>query len=308
MKIAHLSDLHLSTRYKQENIGRTDKVIEEAIRSGIDHLVITGDISHLGEVEDYKILRKILADYDLLHPYKLSMAIGNHDIFGGVHEAEEILEFPGKCRALDYDRKVEEFYHSFHESFQDSYFLDGGSPFPYAKVVGQVVFIGINSIAPYHKWKNPLASNGLVSEREINGIKQILSSDRYLYKQKIVLIHHHFGPAEATADAGHSIWRMIERRTMKLHNHKKLASVFSKGSVELVLHGHVHQNSGYFINDVQYLNGGASVQGDLNNELKINYINVGSGGIYIDTASVPVNEVPARKDFILEEYIPRFAG
>jgi 3',5'-cyclic AMP phosphodiesterase CpdA len=308
MKIAHISDLHLSTKYRPENIRKADKLIAHAVKNGIDHLVITGDISHLGETKDYEILRKILADYDLLHPDKLSMTIGNHDIFGGVHEAEDILVFPKKCRELDYQAKLLEFYEYFPEAFKHSYMPDDDTPFPYAKEVGQVLFVGINSIAPYSNWKNPLASNGLVSDNEITGIKNILYSDRYLYKQKIVLIHHHMMPVIPCDKPKNNLWAMIERRTMKLHNRSKIASLFSKGSVELVLHGHVHQNHSYFINDVQFLNGGASVQGDYEDDLKVNYIYLHSGGINIETVFVPEYEIPIQKEFALEQLIPRFAS
>ena len=60
MKIAHISDLHIYSEYLPQNLNKTELLIREAIQNGIDHLVITGDISHCSLPMDYHIFRELM--------------------------------------------------------------------------------------------------------------------------------------------------------------------------------------------------------------------------------------------------------
>jgi 3',5'-cyclic AMP phosphodiesterase CpdA len=121
MKIAHFPDLHICTLHRHENLQLTRETIEYALRANCDHLVITGDLSHKGGRRDYEILRALFDEYDLLAPEKLSLTIGNHDIFGGVQSAEDILAFPKHCRMIPFNQRVKDFVEFFCESFDQTY-------------------------------------------------------------------------------------------------------------------------------------------------------------------------------------------
>lgn len=84
MKIAHFSDLHICVLHRKDRIRLTRIAIEYALKNDCDHIVITGDLSQMGSHRDYEILRSIFEDYGLLDANKLSLTIGNHDIFGGL--------------------------------------------------------------------------------------------------------------------------------------------------------------------------------------------------------------------------------
>lgn len=164
MKIAHISDLHLCSNYKKQNAVKTKKLIENALKNGADHIVITGDISDNANEKDFLILRKILQTYNLLEWDKASVVIGNHDIFGGVQTAQDIINFPAKCTKTNYHIKQQIFYKYFEELFINTIFTSDENPFPFAKVLNNVALIGMNSIDVYSKIKNPFASNGLVDK------------------------------------------------------------------------------------------------------------------------------------------------
>ena len=115
MKIAHLSDVHICQKSRPKNLERTKLLLDYALQQGVDHIVITGDIVHLGEVEDYIALRNLFQEFGLLDPFKLTLVIGNHDVFGGVYLAEDILSFPEKCESINYDAKLLEFKNHFFE-------------------------------------------------------------------------------------------------------------------------------------------------------------------------------------------------
>ena len=193
MRIIHLSDLHICMEHRFQNIKNVELLLSNAIKAAADHIIITGDISHLGRKEDFIIFRELLKQYNLLNPLKVSVIIGNHDIFGGVHFAEEIWNFPGSCRQIDYQDRVKNFIDSFTELFENTIMVDTSNPFPYAKIIEDHAFIGLNSIAEYSWFKNPMASNGELGNRQLDNLEELLQDSRLVDKKKVLMVHHHFG-------------------------------------------------------------------------------------------------------------------
>jgi len=275
MTIAHISDLHLSPEHHRKRIRRTRKLLEYATSVGVDHLVITGDIAANAEKRDLEMARAILKSSGWLDSRSLSIVIGNHDIFGGVHHAEDILTFPRHCKETEYERKVTDFHDHFHEAFDSCVRESRSHLFPYVKVIGDVALVGLNSVAEYSRVRNPIGSNGEVTAREFKTVEKILSSELLARKTTIVLIHHHFYK-RAGEDGGtiHSIWNAIEGQTMKLRGKKKLLNLFARSGVDLVLHGHVHENLEYYRSGVRCLNGGGSVMENSGLDAKLHLISI----------------------------------
>lgn len=82
MKIIHISDLHISSEIKQSNFDRAMKVLSQIVDEGFDHLIISGDITENADVTSFALVRKTFKKFGLLDPEKLTLVIGNHDIFG----------------------------------------------------------------------------------------------------------------------------------------------------------------------------------------------------------------------------------
>jgi 3',5'-cyclic AMP phosphodiesterase CpdA len=245
-------------------------------------VVITGDIAANAEKRDLRLARTLLKGYGLLDSHALSVVIGNHDIFGGVHHPEDIFTFPKSCRQTNYKGKVRNFCESFRESFDRCLFESESSMFPYAKVLGDLVLVGINSVAEYSKLGNPFGSNGEVSDREFEQTGKILNSPMLRGRRKIVLIHHHFCTYAPQEGGGlNSIWNSVEGQTMKLRGKKKLLELFKAAGVELVLHGHLHENREYERNGVRIVNGGGSVLA-AKGEARLNLITIGDGFINVE--------------------------
>ncbi len=239
--IAHLSDLHLSHEYHRDFVIVADHALKFARDAGADHVVLTGDISANADTGDFEVARQLLSRHGLLTPDKLSMVIGNHDVFGGVHIAEDILGFPTRCRRTDLRRKTFEFLHAFPEIFSGVLTVSDRDPFPFVKIVGPLAFIGLNSVAPYSSVRNPLGSNGEVDEAQMVRLERLLGSGVLEGKRKVVLIHHHFSKMEHpySGTIG-NLWGMIERQTLKLRGKRALLALFRAHGVEYVLHGHLH--------------------------------------------------------------------
>lgn len=280
MKIAHLSDLHLFARHLPGNLQKTRVLIEAALQKGADHLVITGDITHNADFDDFISLRHLLAEYHLLDARKTTVVIGNHDIFGGVHLAEEILTFPQKCQQVDYQQKIREFQHCFSELFDHAFFPQADQIFPFGKAVDKVLLVGLNSTQPYSLIKNPFASRGNIVKKQRVGLKTILDHPDFRDKIKIILLHHHFNKIRSEKNYLIDIERFVGRLSHK----PRLMKIFRKHQVRLILHGHQHRSQEYFRDGLRFFNGGASTAESTG---KLNFISVTPEAIETEIIPVP---------------------
>lgn len=262
MKIGHISDLHLCRNFKKTNIGKTKTLIQHAIEiSGINHLIITGDISDNSQAQDYLTLKRILSTLGFYDINKTSLVIGNHDVYGGVQKLVDLLHFFPNCNTLNYNEKVANFNLNFKELFPINSFYQNAPAYPFVKELNNFILIGVNSIGRYSKFRNTLASNGEISNDEFNKIKNILENSSYKEKIKIILIHHHFyNRIHEDTTSSHPFWNFIEGYTLKLNGKRKLINMFEKNNVHLVLHGHSHEWKEYSINNIRFLNAGASIE------------------------------------------------
>jgi Icc protein len=295
MKIVHISDLHLDAVYKQENYKKTLQLLQCIIDTGFDHLVITGDITENAEKSAFKLARRTLKKFNLLNPAKTTIIIGNHDIFGGVHLTEDLLNYPKKCKVANYTGKVEEFSSAFAETYNNVKTLNTNSTYPFVKEFDEFVLLGLNSIAEYSLLKNPFASNGKISQEQINSAQELLKHGNYKNKKVIILTHHHFCKSPLFADTSQSsVWQKIEKQTMKLRNKKTLLKFFKDSNAELVLHGHLHESAEYTRKGIKFLNAGGSILGKNKNILNFNVINISSREIKTSVESTQITNYPAQ--------------
>ncbi len=261
MRIAHLSDLHLSPDHFPERTEMFYEILSTCKTLAVDHIVITGDITNQAKPKEFAHARSILRDCGYLDPAKLTVTIGNHDIFGGPYYAEDVLTFPGFCKKTDYHAKVKEFYGAFHETFEGCKYFSSTSIFPFVKILKDVALVGINSVAQWNSLTNPLGSNGDVEKQQLKKLDEIFSGEMLKGKTIVVLIHHHFNKMESKKSAGNleRLWHAIESSTMKLWNKKRLFKLFHASSVTKVLHGHVHHHHHYHRKKVSFLNAGGTM-------------------------------------------------
>jgi 3',5'-cyclic AMP phosphodiesterase CpdA len=292
MRIAHISDLHLCGKYKKNNIERTEILIRHALDNGVQHFVITGDISDNADENDFFVFKEILRKYDLLNSDKTTIIIGNHDIFGGPQTAQDVFNFPSKCMLVNYHEKVSIFINYFKELFVNAIFPDEEMFFPFLKEFKDTLFIGLNSIDHYSRFKNPFASNGKVSLPQIRALKHLLSAGDFKEKIKIVLIHHHFYKKDMIARSSQSsIWNKIEYFTMKLRGKKDLIKIFEKYNVKLILHGHSHDMVDYYRKGIRCINAGGSIENDSSDELSLYIIDAFPFDLSVTLSPVLLNQI-----------------
>lgn len=239
-RIAHLSDTHISPEYNRHNIVKLRKLLSYVVDQGYDHVVMTGDISGHGEERDFRSVRRLLKYFGLLDYKKLSVTVGNHDVFGGVHRAEDLFSFTKYCRAINYDEKIRMFEQAFRETFPRKIY-DAQQLFPFIKVVGPVAFVGMNSIRRFHTVLNRFGSNGYVPPEQMEAAERMLSHPSISSMKKILLIHHHFKKYEPYTDAlAKKLYAVFEALTLKLEERKRVEEALRRTGVDAVLHGHTH--------------------------------------------------------------------
>jgi len=298
MQIAHISDLHLNTYYRDSHLKEIRSILQYCNDNSVDHLFITGDLTDNASEVNLNILKKSLTYYGYEKSNKLSVVIGNHDIFGGIQKAEEIFTFPDKCRKTDYNSKIKSFNQVFENSFEDCIYEGKSNLYPYAKIVGEALVIGINSNTEYSSISNPFASNGEVSIEQFAEIVKILNEFGNFVKYKIILIHHHFNKLKN--DSGFSsagLWQNIERQTMRLKKKKRLYTLFQENGIDLILHGHLHITQHYDKRNLKFLNAGGSVKSLDHGKLKINLLTINKDAITTDIKKIIIDSKKESKFF-----------
>ena len=186
MLIAHISDLHLNSFYNDSIFNRVNFLLKQISEKKVDHLIITGDITDNASEKDLEIFRRMLTKFGFMSGEKLSIIIGNHDVFGGVQKAEDIFTFPDKCNSVNYNKRVNDFLSYFPDAFKNCHYLSSNNFFPFAKIIDNNLIIGLNSIARYSKLSNPFGSNGEIDATQFGELFDILKSTEKEVKFKIV--------------------------------------------------------------------------------------------------------------------------
>lgn len=291
MKFAHISDLHLNNFFRDSHLKEVRTILKYLKANNIDHIFITGDLTDNASEINLRILQKSLAYYGYEKSNRLSVIPGNHDIFGGLQKADDIFSFPEKCKQTDYNKKIEFFNDTFKATFEECIYLSQSNFYPYAKIVGEVLVIGINSNAQYSTLNNPFASNGEVSDQQYSEIEKIFSEFGNFVKYKIILIHHHFNKIKNSMGfSAAGLWQNIENQTMKLRKKKRLITLFKNNNVDLVLHGHVHTTHSYTKKNLIFINSGGSVKGVNTTKLKFNIITVDKDSLKSEIHKISISQ------------------
>jgi len=226
---AHISDLHLSTldgvrrrdllnkrllgylswRAHRREEHRSDvltALVDDLKRSGSQHTVITGDLTHIGLPGEFQEVARWLSG--LGPPEQVTVVPGNHDTYVRMPWEETFAQW---LPYLSSDAPAPA------GSLRDSLF-------PCLRVRGHVAFIGLSSARP----SAPLLAVGSLGKPQLQALSGMLAEagERRLFR--VLLIHH--PPLSATLG-----WRK------RLTDSRALRKILEHQGVELVLHGHAHR-------------------------------------------------------------------
>jgi 3',5'-cyclic AMP phosphodiesterase CpdA len=230
--IAHLSDLHLlaldgvsphrflnkrltgwvNLRFRRKAIHKPFAVraAARAIRArGVDHVVVTGDISNLALEGEFDLARKFL-DHDLGLPAEsVSLVPGNHDAYTrGAH-------------------KKGRFTKAFAPYLSSDLPGTSGSAFPYVRLRGPVAVIGLSTAVP----RLPFVASGELGNAQMRALEALLEHPEVKKRTAVILQHH---PVHNPPGKTHVLMEGLIDAGEELQVLRRLAH-------GLVLHGHLHR-------------------------------------------------------------------
>lgn len=174
-----------------------------------EHLVITGDLTHIGLPDEFRQARSWLES--LGEPRDVTVIPGNHDAYVDAPWANSF-------------------------GWWEPWMVSDGAPvtagkpgsfdtlFPSLRVRGPVAFIGLSSATP----SAPLMATGRIGARQLERLEALLETSGRQGLFRVVLLHHPPVPGEEK-------WRK------RLTDAGRLCQVIARCGAELVLHGHRHR-------------------------------------------------------------------
>lgn len=237
MRIAHLSDLHLldltgagATRFMNKRFtgwvnlklkrGHTHKpepvfaAAEEVRARGVDHVVITGDVSNLALEREFDRVQDLLGRFGL-GPENVSLVPGNHDAY---------------TRGAVRSRRFQSWFaaHMTSDLSVDSLDEKGKpSAFPFVRLRGPLAIVGLSSAVA----RLPLIASGTLGDRQLAALGRLLDHPEVQRRTPVFLQHHpvHNPPSFAKTLAE------------GLLDAKALHGAIDHLRHGLLLHGHLHR-------------------------------------------------------------------
>jgi 3',5'-cyclic AMP phosphodiesterase CpdA len=222
--IAQLSDLHLvedhyqerpfSTRSRlsclsfgrplepRERRQRVARALAEVRANGVDHLVITGDLTEDGAPEQFEVLAEVLADARIPAD-RITLVPGNHDAYDAAENYAAALEGPLRAYA------------------------------PTSTIVSPLAFRDVTLVpvsTAFHQ--TPLRSAGAIAPVDLRALQQIVRDPAFRGRPLVFVQHHppgrHFFPPFQWVDGllEHAVLSAMTEQTGHLH----------------VVHGHTHRS------------------------------------------------------------------
>ncbi|WP_157016993.1 metallophosphoesterase family protein [Mesorhizobium xinjiangense] len=236
-RLAHISDVHLGplpdvtyrelaskritgyvnwhrNRRRLLTAGVTEAILDGIKADGADHLAITGDLVNLAldaEIELARIWLETLGE-----PQDVSVVPGNHDAYvpGALAKA---------CRAWQPWMTGDEATGQANRN-----------GFPYLRIRGDVALIGVSSA----RATAPFMAIGQFSSEQARRLAVLLDMTRRRGLYRVIMIHH---PPVRGATAAHK----------RLYGISLFQKTVRRHGAELVLHGHTHLPTLFWIDGMQ---------------------------------------------------------
>ena len=231
-RLAHLSDVHLAPLppippaelFSKRVLGyinwlrkrkaihlrsALDQLVTDLEQQSVDHIAITGDLVNISTPEEYLQAMNWLRSVG--SPANVSIVPGNHDTYVSVRQ--------DKGLGLWQD------YYQSDKAGQSLRPADNIS-FPYIRVFNNVALVGLKSGIP----TPPFMASGELGKEQLSELRRILTHLGQEQLFRVILIHH-------PPFTGQTSW------SRALRDSTDLERVLQECGAELLLFGHLHQNS-----------------------------------------------------------------
>jgi 3',5'-cyclic AMP phosphodiesterase CpdA len=179
-----------------------------------DHIVITGDLTHLGLPAEIVKAKELLSE--LGAPFRITVIPGNHDAY--------VAGALNRCLTHWIDYIVSDQTEISEISPGESISTD--ALFPSLRVRGPVALIGVSTARPC----STFLAVGSVGQDQLQRLRKLLMETARQGLFRIVLLHH-------PPISGIVSWRK------RLTDAKAFRTIVQQYGAELILHGHAHRRS-----------------------------------------------------------------
>ncbi len=200
--------LHRQSEHRPEVL---DSLVHDLAQRKPDHVVITGDLTHLGLPEEFHQARLWLDSLQKL---------ADVTVIPGNHEAYISTSFESTLQ------QWEPYLISQPPLGNGQTTTSPSQIFPSLRIHGPIAFIGLSSACP----TPPFFATGAIDEAQLETLSDLLRSSRIQELFRVLLVHHPPIPQSVR-------WRK------RLTNAKRLAQLLFHHPVDLILHGHTHRSS-----------------------------------------------------------------
>jgi 3',5'-cyclic-AMP phosphodiesterase len=222
VRLGHISDFHLAERSRYPRSGFTARdcerhsaklargLLEALLEVGVDHLVVTGDLTLSAEAREFERVSELLKPF--AEARKLTVVPGNHDVW-----TEDSVETGRFLRALGPDGKG---------------MRKAAPSYPHLVALGEEVALIALDSARYGD--EPLATPGRLGSEQIRTARTLVREQVKAGRAAVLAFHHHvvLPPERVPSDA------LVSR--MPLSDADQVVRLVAELPVAAVLHGHRH--------------------------------------------------------------------
>jgi 3',5'-cyclic AMP phosphodiesterase CpdA len=188
-------------------------IAREVIRSQVDHVVITGDLTNLALESEFELTCDVLRRELDIDPARLSIVPGNHDLY---------------TRGALRSRRFEQFLGRYLESDLPEFAVDvSGARFPSVKLRGPVAIVALSSAVP----RPPFVASGELGRAQLDALSRVLEHPEVSRRVVVLALHH---------PVVHG-WSRLKARVQGLRDAAALLTLLRPLPQGLVLHGHLHR-------------------------------------------------------------------
>ncbi len=182
--------------------------LRELRKIGVDHVVVTGDVTNLALEREFELVRTVL-DRELgLSPEQVSIVPGNHDTYTrGAFRTKRFAQTFAACMTSD--------------------IAISDSPFPYVRLRGPVALIGLSTAVP----RPPLVAAGQFGTQQLQALARVLEHPEVRSRTPVFLQHHPW----------HNPPTRLHRLMEGLYDAEEQAELLQSVERGLLLHGHLHR-------------------------------------------------------------------
>ena len=240
LRIALLSDQHIDSVTNPKSWRLARAAFRAAANEGVDHIVIAGDLFDCSTAmyRDRALVEEELRALSLWDAKKLTIIVGNHDIFHTPHHGtieERLLEWTRI--SLEDAGEMHEAFCSWVKPLIPAAARMSDAVYPFAKDLGGVMLVGLDTCS----FDTATSSNGFFTEEN----DRLVRAHAERIKKPIILVSHHAPYKSPRASLERALIDGESPLGFPKADFGRLRALVDDIAIPAHLCGHLHESSKY---------------------------------------------------------------